>query len=126
MADTQPTYVEEPTAYLFTVTLASPGRVQDSAVNIDRDSDFLFTGIIGPTTAGNCTFNFRLPAQRLYSNIEIPNNLIMGTANQPTAIGPPPVYRAGSSGPQVTVTNTSGATNTINILFTGTRRVRTT
>lgn len=121
----QPTYVEEPAAYLFSQALTSDQALQQISVNIDRDSDFLLTGINGSSTGGY-TFNFRLPSGRLYSNAQIPNTDIIGSANQPTAIGPPPIYRAGSVGPQVDLTDTSGAGNQVYVLFTGIRRIRTT
>jgi hypothetical protein len=121
----QPTYVEEPAAYLFSQALTADEALQAISVNIDRDSDFLLTGINGSSTGGY-TFNFRLPSGRLYANLQIPNTDIIGTANQPTAIGPPPIYRAGSVGPQVDLTDTSGASNQVYVLFTGIRRIRTT
>ena len=124
-AANQPTYVEEPASYLFSVDLTSDQALTNVSVNVDRDSDFLLTGINGSST-GTYTFNFRLPSGRLYSNVQIPNTDIIGTANQPTAIGPPPIYRAGSVGPQVDLTDTSGGSNQVYVLFTGIRRVRTT
>lgn len=121
----QPTYVEEPAIYEFTTQLTSDESVTDVAVNIDRDSDFLLTGIWGSST-GEYTLNFRLPSGRQISNQQILNTDLIGTANQPTSIGPPPIYRAGSVGPQLDLTDISGATNNITILFGGIRRIRTT
>lgn len=123
--DNQPTYVEEPAVYVFTQQLAGDAHVGQVAVNIDRDSDFLLTGING-SSDGAYTLNFRLPSGRLVSNAEILNTDIIGTANQPTAIGPPPIYRAGSVGPQLDLTDVSGSTNNIIIVFSGIRRLRTT
>ncbi len=124
-AANQPTYVEEPAFYNFTLSLTSDEHVSDVAVNIDRDSDFLLTGLNG-SSDGAYTLNFRLPSGRQVSNTEILNTDLIGTANQPTAIGPPPIYRAGSTGPQVTATDVSGAGNNIIIVFSGIRRIRTT
>jgi hypothetical protein len=121
----QPTYVEEPAIYVFLQTLSSDQHVGQVAVNIDRDSDFLLTGLNG-SSDGAYTLNFRLPSGRLISNAEILNTDIIGTANQPTAIGPPPIYRAGSVGPQLDLTDVSAATNHIIIVFSGIRRIRTT
>ena len=121
----QPTYVEEPAFYPFTISLAADAHVSDVAVNIDRDSDFLLTGLNG-SSEGAYTLNFRLPSGRQVSTAEILNTDILGTANQPTAIGPPPIYRAGSTGPQLSLTDISGATNNIIIIFSGIRRIRTT
>jgi hypothetical protein len=121
----QPTYVEEPAIYTFIFNLTANQHVADVAVNIDRDADWLWTGLNGSST-GNFTINFRLPSGRQLSNAEILNTDIVGTANQPTQIGPPPVYRAGSTGPQLTMTDISGAGNTVTLIFSGIRRVRTT
>ena len=121
----QPTYVEEPAIYPFVLTLTSNEHVPNVAVNIDRDSDFLLTGIWGSST-GNYTLNFRLPSGREISTQEMLNTDFIGTANQPTAIGPPPIYRAGSNGPQLALTEASGAPNTVQIYFGGIRRIRTT
>lgn len=121
----QPSYVEEPVIYPFVTTLTSDQHVSDVAVNIDRDTDFLLTGIWG-SSAGNYTLNFRLPSGRQISTQEILDTDLLGTANQPTAIGPPPIYRAGSVGPQLTLTDVSGSSNAIRLYFGGIRRVRTT
>lgn len=121
----QPEYVEEPCAYLFTATLSNAERRGQVAVNIDRDSDFMLTGIHG-SSDGDYTLNFRLPSGRLWGNAEVPNSDVIGTANQPTAIGPPPIYRAGSVGPQLNLTNLETSNNTVVIVFDGIRRIRTT
>lgn len=124
-AASQPTYVEEPAIYVFTQQLTNGQALQQVSVNIDRDSDFLLTGINGSST-GSYTLNFRLPSGRLIANAQILNTDLLGTANQPTAIGPPPIYRAGSVGPQLDLTDTSGNTNNLIIVFSGIRRLRTT
>ena len=124
-AASQPTYVEEPAFYVFTFSLTAFQAVQQVPVNIDRDSDFLLTGLNGEST-GQYTLNFRLPSGRLVASSQMFAADLIGTANQPTAIGPPPIYRAGSSGPQVDLTDTSGLPNTVIIIFSGIRRIRTT
>jgi hypothetical protein len=121
----QPTYVEEPAMYIALVTMTPGQNISDLAVNIDRDSDFMLTGLNG-TSDGAYTLNFRLPSGRQIANAQILNTDILGTANQPTAIGPPPIYRAGSTGPQLTLTEISGAVNNARIIFSGIRRIRTT
>lgn len=121
----QPTYVEEPAIYVFTYQLGADAHQGQIPVNIDRDSDFLWTGLNG-SSDGAYTTNFRLPSGRLISSAEVLNTDIVGTANQPTPIGPPPIYRAGSTGPQVDLSDLSGETNNIILVFTGIRRIRTT
>jgi hypothetical protein len=124
-AANQPEYVEEPAIYVFTMTLTGNQHVGQVSVNIDRDADFLLTGLNG-SSDGAYTLNFRLPSGRLISNVEILNSDLLGTANQPTAIGPPPIYRAGSSGPQLDLSELTGEDNNVIIIFSGIRRLRTT
>jgi len=121
----QPDYVEEPQLYPYTVSLTSGQHLEAQNVNIDRDADFCLTGVNG-SSDGEYTLNFRTPSGRLISTAEILNTDIIGTANQPTAIGPPMIYRAGSVGPQLNITDVSGSTNDIVIVFSGIRRVKTT
>lgn len=120
----QPQFVEEPGIYPFTFTLTGNQAVQDIPVVIDRDSDFLLTGIWGSST-GLYTLNFALPSGRKICSSQILNTNIIGTANQPTPIGPPPIYRAGSKGPAVDLTDITGAGNSVTIYFGGLRRLRT-
>jgi len=119
----QPQFTEEPAQYIFGYTLTANQAVQRIPVNIDRDSDFLLTGINGSST-GTYTLNVRLPSGRLLGSAQVNNTNFIGTANQPTAIGPPPIYRAGSTGPELDLTDTSGAGNTLQIVFSGIRRLR--
>lgn len=124
-SDLNAQYVEEPRTYVFSVTLTALQNIPRIAVPIDRDADFVLTGINGSST-GSYTLNFLLPSGRDYASSAIQNaNLVSPDANQPTAIGPPPLYRAGSNGPQLTLTDTSTDTNAIEIEFSGISRVRT-
>ena len=120
----QPQFVEEPANYVFNYTLTAGQSVQRVPVNIDRDSDFMLTGINGSATGGY-NLNFRLPSGRQIGSALVASTNLIGAANQPTSIGPPPVYRAGSTGPEIDLTDTSNASNTIQIVFSGVRRLRT-
>jgi hypothetical protein len=124
-ATSQPTFIEEPATYVFNYTLTALQAVTRVPVNIDRDSDFLLTGINGSSTGGY-TLNVRLPSGRLIGSAQmVSTQFVSGAPNQPTAIGPPPIYRAGSTGPELDLTDTSGAGNTLQIIFSGIRRLRT-
>lgn len=118
-----PQFVEEPASYIFNFTLTANQKVGQVPVNIDRDSDFMLTGINGSST-GTYTLNIRLPSGRLICSSQINNTNFIGVANQPTAVGPCPVYRAGSTGPEIDLTDTSGASNVLQIVFSGIRRLR--
>jgi hypothetical protein len=121
----QPQYVEEPVNYVFQITLTGDQALTRVPVPIDRDSDFLWTGLNGSST-GAYTINPVLPSGRYMCSSQIQNgNLVSPAANQPTAIGPPPLYRAGSSGPLLDLTDTSGESNSIELVFSGIRRLRT-
>ena len=123
-ATQQPDFIEEPGDYIFNYTLTANQAVQRVPVNIDRDSDFLLTGINGSST-GAYTLNFRLPSGRLFASQQVNNANFVSTApNQPTPVGPPPIYRAGSTGPEMDLTDISGASNTLQIVFTGIKRLR--
>lgn len=121
----QPQYVEEPANFVFLITLNALQPLTRVPVPIDRDTDFLWTGLNGSST-GSYTINIVLPSGRYMNSSQIQNaNQVSPAANQPTAIGPPPLYRAGSSGPLLDLTDTSNASNTIELVFSGIRRLRT-
>lgn len=123
-ATQQPDFIEEPGVYVFTYALTALQAVQRVPVNIDRDSDFLLVAINGSST-GTYTLNFRLPSGRLYASQQVTNGQFVSSApNQPTPIGPPPIYRAGSTGPELDLTDTSNAGNNIQLVFQGIKRLR--
>lgn len=117
-----PKIVEEPVLIPFSITLTSGQVARSQPVPIEPDSDFLLTGIHG-TSTGSYNINFRLPGGRNFATVPVKNANLVGTAAQPTAIGPAPLYRRGSNGPVIdSITDTSGATNTIELCFTGVRQ----
>jgi hypothetical protein len=124
----QPQYVEEPSIAVFTVTLNASGAgsaFTKVAVPVDRDADFLLTGVNGSST-GDYTINLYLPSGRQMASSSMQNaNFVSPDPQQPTAILAAPLYRAGSNGPSLDVANTSGAPNSIEIEFSGIRRLRT-
>ncbi len=121
----QPEYVEEAAIVYFEITLNGNQVLRQVAVPIDRDSDFLWTGLNGSET-GAYTLNPTLPSGRYMASSNMANgDFVSPDANQPTAIGPPPLYRAGSSGPKLDLTDTSGSTNHVTLVFSGIRRLRT-
>jgi hypothetical protein len=123
MTPSAPSYVEEPAIYVFQRTMTALEVQRNLPVTMDNDSDFLLTGIHG-TSTGTYTINLRMPSGRQIATASVQNVNLIGTANQPTAIGPAPVYRAASIGPALDISDTSNAGNTIEICFTGIRRLR--
>jgi hypothetical protein len=114
---------EEPCFYVFQRTFAANEVQTRLPVNIANDSDFLLTGIHG-TSTGDFTINFRLPGGGVFANAQVHKANLIGSANQPTAIGPPAAYRAGSSGPLLDITDVSAAPNTLELVFSGIKRTR--
>lgn len=113
---------EEPCLYPLQVALTANQKLPAQRVPIDRDSDFLLTGIHG-TSTGTYTINLRLPSGRMLSNNPVANANLVGTANQPTAIGPEPLYQA-TSVLTVDLVDTSGTGNTVELIFSGIRRFK--
>ena len=124
----EPQYVEEPTVIVFTVSLAANGAgstFKKIAVPVDRDADFLLTGLNG-SSDGEYLINLYLPSGRQIASSSMQNaNFVSPDPQQPTSIGPPPLYRAGSNGPMLDLENTSNQTNDIELEFSGIRRLRT-
>jgi hypothetical protein len=116
-------YVEEPCFYVYQVALTANQALRDQAVPVDRDADFMLTGIHGTSTS-TYTINFRLPSGRQFANTQLHNVNLVGTAAEPALVGPAPVYAAGSVGPALDITDTSGAGNTVEIIFSGIRRLK--
>ncbi len=120
----EPEYVEEAAYIVFEITLAGNQQIKRVPVPIDRDSDFEWTAING-SSDGDYTLNPTLPSGRYLCTSEIAQgNFVSPAANQPTTIGPPALYRAGSSGPLLDLTETSGSSNVIKLVFSGIRRLR--
>lgn len=118
------TYGYEPAIYAFQIVMTANQKLNAQKVPIDPDSDFLLRGVHGSSTGGY-TVNMRLPRGNNISNAAIQNGNFVGTASQPAPIGPSPVYLANGIGPAVDLVETSGATNTIEIIFSGVRRYKT-
>jgi hypothetical protein len=126
MPDSTPAtaYVEEPAFLVLQIVLTALQPLTRLPMTIDRDSDFLLTGIHG-TSTGGYKINFRTPSGRTFANNQIQNVNLVGVANQPTPIGPPLAYAAASTGPMLDITDTSNANNTVELIFSGIRRLRT-
>jgi len=117
-------YSEEPALYVFQIVLTALQSLRSQKVPIDADSDFLLTGIHGSSTGGY-TINLLLPSGRQLANVPLASTNLIGTANQPTAIGPSPVYLRAGIGPALDIVDTSNAGNTLEIIFSGIRRYKT-
>lgn len=119
----QQQYSETPANLVFQRTFGANESQTRLPVQIGTDADFVLTGIHG-TSTGDFTMNFRLPDGGQFATANLHKANIIGTPNQPTPVGPPPLYRAGSSGPLLDITEVSGASNVLEIVFSGIRRTR--
>lgn len=127
-SDQQAQYVDEPAIIVYTNTLAAsgPGSILTATpVPVDRDADFLLVAING-SAVGSYLINLQLPSGRQIASSPMQNaNFVSEDPQQPTAIGPPALYRAGSNGPVLYLQNTSNASNAIELELSGIRRIRT-
>jgi hypothetical protein len=117
-------YAYEAALYVFQIVLTANQKLNAQKVPIDPDSDFLLRGIHG-TSTGSYTVNMRLPRGNNLANAQLQNTNFVGTAQQPAPIGPSPVYIANGIGPSLDLIDTSGASNTLEIVFSGVRRYTT-
>jgi hypothetical protein len=118
-----PQYAEEPALYVFQIALTANQTARSQKVPIDPDSDFMLTGLNG-TSTGLYSINLLLPSGRMLANLQLRSDNLVGTANQPTAIGPSPIYPAAGVGPVLDLTDLSAAPNNIEIVFSGIRRFK--
>jgi hypothetical protein len=118
-----PQYVQQSTWYVFQMILSANQQVSRLPVQIANDADFILTGIHGTSTA-DFTVNFRLPNGDSFATAQMHKANFLGTPNQPTPIGPSAPYRAGSTGPMLDLTDLSGAPNTLEIIFSGIKRMK--
>ncbi|MDP9054841.1 MAG: hypothetical protein M3N93_11165 [Acidobacteriota bacterium] len=115
-----PNYTYEPCIYPLQIALTANQALRNQKVGIDSDSDFILTGVHG-TSTGAFNINFKLPSGRMVSNNLVQSANLIGTANQPAAFAPM-LYKKGGLGPATDLTDTSGAGNTVEIIYDGYRR----
>lgn len=100
----------------FVLTALQSTQFQKS---LDTDSDFLWEAIV--VSSATSTFNVQFTDSRRYtiSDAQMPSTIYTGT--DPYALGVPLVEPAGGR-IIAAVTDTSGSTNTIQIVFRGAKR----
>jgi len=115
-------FYDEPASYPFDVTLTANQALKDLSQFFDRDSDFYWTGLVG-TQTGAYNLRLQLPSGRFLSSAPVKNTNLVGTAQFPVPIFPA-VRVPGGGKIGIEVTDTSGAGNTIQLVFIGIRRFR--
>jgi hypothetical protein len=113
-------YYDEPCLEPFDRTLTGNQAVQNLAQYFSKDADFIWTGVAGSQTAAY-SVKFTLPNGRELSSAQIRNANIVGTAQFPVPIFPAVRVPAGGS-IGIALTDLSGSSNTIQLVFIGFRR----
>jgi hypothetical protein len=115
-------FYEEPGDYILDKTLSGNAESLLQAAQVDSDSDFLLLAVVGSSTGA---YNLRvyLSNRRSISNAYVKNTNYVGSANFPVPFLKEIYYPAGSS-IAVDLKDTSGSSNTIQLVFKGIKRFR--
>lgn len=119
----QPQFADEPGFYVYQRTLTANQVLSDLTQSIDNDSDFILTGLLGSQT-GAYTLRFKDANLRYVSSAAMRNSNIVGSAPFPVPLFPNLVYPAGSR-ISIDLTDLTGSSNTIELVFVGIKRFRT-
>ena len=114
---------EEPGCYVFKRSLAGNDKAPNLRQPIDGDSDFVLTAIYGRST-GTFTLNITDRAGKPIYSAEADSRNVMGTAQFPVPIRPALWFPAGGQ-IGISVTETSGVANDLEIVFQGIKRFKT-
>ena len=117
-------FYEEDHQYVLNISLTASQANLVSLLNLDGDADFLWIAKAGSST-GTYRLQFTLPNSRRMSNAQINAANYIGTAQWPVPLERPYLCPAGST-IAVNSTDTSGAGNTVQLVFIGINRYRTT
>lgn len=116
-------FYPEAGAYILNVTLSSGQEMTDAGVFLDGDSDFELLSISGSQT-GNYNLRLRTPRGKSYPQTYCRHSNLIGSAAFPTPFETP--WRFPSNGKiSVDLKDTSGASNTIELVFRGRRLFKT-
>lgn len=114
---------EEPGYYVFKTTLQANDNKPDLTQFIDGDSDFALVSLHGRSTG---TFNINIKdnsGKPIYSS-SADASLVVGNAQLPVRIRPA-LYFPASGKIGISLQDTSGAQNTVELVFSGIRKFRT-
>ena len=105
--------------YVYQVTLSASQALTDQTVIIDADSDFLILGLAG-TQTGNYRVNFKSGNGRYIAQSQIRNANLVGTGQFPVPL-PKPLYVPSRGRIGIDITDLSGGSNVIELVFIGIR-----
>lgn len=112
--------IERPFDYAYQVTLSALQNLPDQSLAIQGDADFIIRAICG-TSTGSYTIRLRDAFNRYMSSAQIKNTNLIGSRQWPTPLFPElGIPKSGKIG--IDITDTSGGSNTIEIVFIGVKR----
>lgn len=115
-------FYEEAAAFVLDVTLTSNEEKREQGVFIDGDGDFVCQSIAA-TQTGNFSIRLKSPNGRYFPQEYAKHSNIVGAGAFPMPIEPPFVFPSGAR-IACDVKDTSGAGNTLQIVFKGVKRYR--
>lgn len=118
----QQTSYEEPYGIPFDVTLSANQELLQQGVFIDHDGDFVLKAIVGSQT-GAYSLRLRLPSGRQYPAGYVKNVNFVGTAQFPVPVEPNVVFPSGSK-VSIDIKDTSGSSNTVQLLLIGSKLLK--
>lgn len=118
-----PEYTDKPFDYVFDVVLSANEALTNQSVPIMTDSDFIWDSVYINTATGAFQVRFSDSCGYYLSNGLINSNNLSTFAGQPYPIIPDWWFPAGGR-IGVDITDLSGATNTIQLVFRGKKRFR--
>lgn len=116
-------YYDEAGGYVFDYVLNANQIALGLSVPIDQDSDFIWMATYG-TQTGTYKVNFKTARGRQIFSSPVNSLNAIGTAQFPTVWEPAFTYNA-SGRIMLDLTDTSGAQNTVQLVFLGVRRFKT-
>lgn len=121
-APAAPQYYEEPACFVLDVTLTANQEKLEQGVFLDGDGDFALQAIASSST-GAYDFRMRMPNGRYWPQSYAKHSNVLGSGVFAMPIEPPLQFASGGK-LSVDVKDTSGAGNTVQIIFRGVKRYR--
>lgn len=115
-------YVDRKGDYFYDIALTANQALVGEQVNIDTDADFIWMGLV-IVSEGNFNVRFYDASNYALSNAMTASGLYSIYGAQPSPINPVLPFPAGSK-ITLDITDTSGSSNTGQIMFVGMKRYR--
>ena len=116
-------YVDVDFSYVYDVVLTANQVLKDQAVSTMNDADFAIRGVFIGFNTGAFSVRFSDSQGYYLSNGLIASGNLLGDASSPMPIWPEILIPAGGR-IGIDITETSGASNTVEIVFRGVKRYK--